>query len=348
MAGRKFIKALIYAILFNLFFGVLFYLVEKPVQPTLTLPDSIWWSMVTMTTVGYGDFSAQTFIGRFIVSYAVMLLGIGIIGYLVGLLAEDVLDSTYRKRKGWIKMKKSGHLIICNFPGVEKIQSLMEELKAVEEFSHSKFVLVSDSLDELPEVLNKQKVMFIKGTPTDEDTWKRANVFESKGVFILAEDPDSPSSDERTYAIGSILEMISRQEGREIRTIVELLRKENYKFMLHSEVDGIIFSDSMTSRLLVQEFLNPGTHDLIHQLTSNLHGSQLYIYNTALTGVSIEQIQVAVIKHPANMQVIGLIRGDEKILNPPKQSKIQAGDKLVILADSKQDFDVIEQELKAV
>lgn len=346
MTGRRFFKALFYAVGFNLFFGTLFYVFEKPVQPALTFLDSIWWSMVTMTTVGYGDYSAQTFIGRFVVSYAVMLLGIGIIGYLIGLLAEDVMEASYRKRKGLGKMKKSGHLIICNFPGEEKVLHLIDEIRAVDEYEKCSFVLVSDTLDELPENIKSKGIVFIKGTPTDEATWLRANVYESAGVFILASDPDLPSSDERTYAIGSMLELMSRKANKPVITVVELLRKENYKFMLHSNVDGIIFSDVMTSRLLVQEFLNPGTHDLIHQLTSNMHGSQLYVYDTSLVGISIEQVQLSVIRHPVNMQVIGLIRGNEKILNPPKQTMIQEKDKLVILADSPHDFDIIEKDLQ--
>lgn len=109
--GRNVTRVILIAVILNLLFGVLFYFAERDVQEGLTLTDSIWWAMVTMTTVGYGDFYAQTAIGRYLISYPCMLLGIGIMGYLVGLVAEEMLERGSRKRKGLleIKMKKSYH-----------------------------------------------------------------------------------------------------------------------------------------------------------------------------------------------------------------------------------------------
>jgi voltage-gated potassium channel Kch len=61
-------KIIFIAAALNLIFGVLFYWAEQDLNPDLTIIDSIWWAMVTMTTVGYGDFYAQSIIGRFLIS----------------------------------------------------------------------------------------------------------------------------------------------------------------------------------------------------------------------------------------------------------------------------------------
>ena len=50
------------------------------------LPDALWWSVVTATTVGYGDLSPETSIGR-VVAVALMLVGIGTIGMITGSIA---------------------------------------------------------------------------------------------------------------------------------------------------------------------------------------------------------------------------------------------------------------------
>lgn len=51
-----------------------------------SFPDSLWWSFVTTTTVGYGDISPETGIGRIIASI-LMLVGIGFVGMLTGTIA---------------------------------------------------------------------------------------------------------------------------------------------------------------------------------------------------------------------------------------------------------------------
>ena len=65
-----------YATIFLIiFFGFLFYIAEPEVE---TFSDGIWWALVTITTVGYGDITPYTALGR-IVASSLMILGIGFI-----------------------------------------------------------------------------------------------------------------------------------------------------------------------------------------------------------------------------------------------------------------------------
>jgi len=338
-------KVLLFALLLNLIFGILFFLAEREAQPDLTLIDSIWWAMVTMTTVGYGDFFAKTPVGRFIISYPCMLIGIGIIGYLVGVVAENMLDRFSKKKRGLMEVKLKNHLIICNFPNLEKVQRLIEELKRSYEYKQSKFVLLTDQLEELPEELSKLDIKFINGSPVKEDALHKAKISDCSGVFVLARDPGEPSSDSSTFATGTIIEMIEREIKKPIRVIVELVSKENLKMMQRSRVDGIVSADGIMDGLIVQEFLYPGVHDIVHQILTNSVGSQFYIYETRLKGFKISDIQIAVMEHPANMQVIGINRKGKSILNPAKTETIQEHDRLIILADKRSDFETIEKEI---
>lgn len=52
----------------------------------LTFEDALWWSVVTATTVGYGDISPETGLGR-LIAIILMLFGIGLIGMLTGSIA---------------------------------------------------------------------------------------------------------------------------------------------------------------------------------------------------------------------------------------------------------------------
>lgn len=339
-------KVIFLAILLNLFFGVVFYFAEKDVQKGLTLLDSIWWAMVTMTTVGYGDFYAQTPLGRFIISYPCMVVGIGIIGYLVGVVAENMLDRVSRRKRGLMHIKKKNHIIICNFPHLEKILRLVDELRRSYLYQKSTIVLITDAVEELPEELKALGVLFVHGDPVREEALNRANVRECSGVFVLAHDPGNPNSDEKTFAIGTIIEMIEREIKRPIKTVVELVSKENLKMMQRSRVDGIVSSDGIMDGLMVQEFLYPGVNDIVHQIITNAVGNQFYILETDLIGQSFAELQLAFIRHPANVQLIGISQKGKNILSPPKNTVIQEGDRLIVLAGKRSDFQIVENDIK--
>ena len=64
------------------------YYAEHPVNPGFaTFGDSLWWSMVTLTTVGYGDIVPMTLSGR-MAAVAIMLTGVAVLGLLAGSLAS--------------------------------------------------------------------------------------------------------------------------------------------------------------------------------------------------------------------------------------------------------------------
>jgi len=338
-------RVVLFAFSLNLIFGFLFYWAEKDAQAELTLLDAIWWAMVTMTTVGYGDFYAQTPIGRFIISYPCMLVGIGIIGYLVGVVAEFMLDRFSKKKRGLMQIKQKDHLIICNYPNIEKILRLIDEIKRSHVYGDSSFVMVTNKIDELPDELQKREVKFVQGSPLKEDTLNKANITECNGVFILAQDPGDPASDSDTFATGTMIEMIEREINKSIKVIVELVSQDNLKMMQRSKVDGIVSADGIMDGLIVQEFLYPGVHDIIHQIITNAVGSQFYIFKTQLKGFKISDIQIAVLEHPANLQVIGIKRNGKSILNPDKGEVIQEEDHLIMLANKRSDFEIIENDI---
>lgn len=69
--------------------GSLMYLVEGPKNGFTSIPTSMYWAVVTLTTVGYGDISPQTTIGRFL-SAVIMILGYGIIAVPTGIVTAEL------------------------------------------------------------------------------------------------------------------------------------------------------------------------------------------------------------------------------------------------------------------
>jgi len=69
--------------------GAMMYLVEGPEHGFTSIPISVYWAVVTLTTVGYGDISPQTPLGRFL-AMLVMLMGYGIIAVPTGIVTAEM------------------------------------------------------------------------------------------------------------------------------------------------------------------------------------------------------------------------------------------------------------------
>ena len=116
-----------------------------------------------------------------------------------------------KKRKGLLEVKMKNHIIICNYPGYQKIMRLKNELSRSRRYGKCDIVLVTDTLDELPAELSQNNIIFVKGDPTREEILMKANVSDCAGVFILAENSNDVNSDNKTFAIGTQIEMIERE-----------------------------------------------------------------------------------------------------------------------------------------
>jgi voltage-gated potassium channel len=72
--------------------GALMYLIEGEEGGFTSIPQSVYWAIVTMTTVGYGDIAPQTVLGRILAS-AVMITGYGIIAVPTGIVTVEIASA---------------------------------------------------------------------------------------------------------------------------------------------------------------------------------------------------------------------------------------------------------------
>lgn len=110
MARRKiFIFFSTVAILVTIF-GALIFVIEGPKNGFTSIPKSIYWAIVTITTVGYGDLVPQTNLGKAVASIT-MLLGYSILAVPTGIITAE-LNQEMRTHKSLVKCpncSKSGH-----------------------------------------------------------------------------------------------------------------------------------------------------------------------------------------------------------------------------------------------
>ncbi len=108
-ASRTKIAVFIYVvIILSIIMGTLMYLIESPESGFTSIPRSIYWTIVTLTTVGYGDIAPQTTLGQFMAT-VIMILGYGIIAVPTGIVTVE-----FAKHGSKDKAEDQNHLVHIN------------------------------------------------------------------------------------------------------------------------------------------------------------------------------------------------------------------------------------------
>ena len=115
---RKILVFLFAVILICVFAGSIMYVVEGPEYGFNNIPISIYWAIVTLSTVGFGDIAPVTPLGQFI-SGIIMILGYGIIAVPTGIVTYEMTKNT-RKLHQCIVCGKRNHerdALFCKYCG---------------------------------------------------------------------------------------------------------------------------------------------------------------------------------------------------------------------------------------
>jgi voltage-gated potassium channel len=120
-ARRKISVFLMAMVILVIVIGAVLYTIEGPERGFRSIPVGIYWAIVTITTVGYGDVAPVTPLGRFIAS-AVMLLGYSIIAVPTGIITAEIGAAAHRRRAGLPETTlvcrachREGHDVDANF-----------------------------------------------------------------------------------------------------------------------------------------------------------------------------------------------------------------------------------------
>jgi voltage-gated potassium channel len=93
-----------------LILGSLFYLIEGEENGFTSIPQSVYWAIVTVTTVGYGDIAPATVLGKILASVA-MLIGYSIIAVPTGIISVEIGKAVRSGRKeSTVVCKQCGHM----------------------------------------------------------------------------------------------------------------------------------------------------------------------------------------------------------------------------------------------
>ncbi|MFA7403382.1 MAG: potassium channel family protein [Pelobacteraceae bacterium] len=302
---------------------------ELPANPDLSWGDGLWYTIVTIATVGYGDLFPKSPGGRFLVGWPIMILGIGLLGYALSLVAAALVTSKTREVRGMSSFRLNSHLVIFNFPGLAKVQRVLEELYLDPAFDrHRQVVLIDETLEELPPELQKRGVHFVRGNPARDETLDRASLDNASHAVILSRTPGDPASDNLNVAITLAIEA----RCRAVQTVVECADPASEELLRKAGSDRVVCTARFDSLFLSQELLNPGVQGVIADLFSARGGQQIY-FTTISAAASFGELAERC--RSKGHLALGLAANGGVRLNVGGDTNLAAGEQVVTIGPSR-------------
>lgn len=290
-----------------------------------SLGDGLWWCLVTITTVGYGDKFPVTVGGR-IVATVLMFIGLSFYALLTGLLSTMLIERSRREEgRGMDVTTLRDHIVVCSYN--QQGPRLIADLLSARPGAH--VVVVSEREDiELP---TGAHVHHVRVDPTTPEALDASRIDEASVVVIMADDrPGRNSHDADARSILTVLAVERRR--RDVHTIVELRHEENAVHARNAQVDEIVVSGAYTGTMLSHAAQFPGVSDVFHNLFEPGAGSVIAQVPLASADVGRPFSDVAArVMTSGDGAVLGYRRGEGLRLAPPPTTALMAGDSLVIV-----------------
>jgi voltage-gated potassium channel len=299
-----------------------FYRFEQAVKPDLSYTDALWWSMTTLSTVGYGDLYPETTEGR-AVAVLTMVLGIGLLGGVAAATATTFIELRDRGKKGLRSYMLRDHLLVLGWS--QKGRQAIENFRNDPRHASTDVVIVSND-DEKP--TDDPDVRFVRGSPAAVPVLERASAAEAGAAIVLAEDPTDPRSDHET----ALIVMSLRRLNPNVRVAVELIAAENRDHLEYAGCDALIDTRQTIANLLVRAVQDEAVGDVFDDLVESELGSEIYripVWKEYVGRAFVEYAQRMV---EFRCAVIGIVRDDEHLINPDPDIILEATDEAFVVA----------------
>jgi voltage-gated potassium channel len=306
--------------------SVLVYVMEanNPDSPINTLFDALYWSIVTISTVGYGDVTAVTVEGRTVAIF-VIIAGVSVLAFTTSIVVSaftEKLDEI-REIKTVDDIRKLKHFyLICGYEGVA--QEVAAKLK-----NQKVKIIVLDESEQRIANAKKDGIVALNYDPGNIESYRKIGVdlnTQVKAILCLRE-----SDVENVYTTLTV-----RSISKKVNMISLLMDESNRKKLEFAGVNEILYPKGLVGMISKELIGRPVAFEVIHALRNDYYGvsveeilvdSRIHeniIYLNELNSVSFKIV------------MLGIYKKDKKrfFFNPLENTLLESGDYLLVIGNS--------------
>lgn len=283
-----------------------------------TLLDSLYMTVITVSTVGFGELRPLSGLGKAFTS-VLILFGVGTLAYAVGKFTEALIERpmiSARRMRMEIKRMRD-HVIVCGYGRMGATVALLLQ-------NQSTPIVVLEKDPTICERLARHHIPYIVGDATDDATLAEAGVQRAKSLAAAL-----PSDADNLFVT-----LTARRLNPEMTIITRSTQQKNNSKMIDAGATRVVNPYRHGGRLMAQQLLQPNVTEFI-DVISQWGGADLSLEEiqlqagSSLVGISLRE---APIRSELNVIVVGLRRPAQGfIFNPSPDQALEVGDIMIVL-----------------
>ena len=303
----------------------------------LSLSDSAWLSVTSITTVGYGDFSASTLEGRLTTTILIYIIGIWLLAQLAGDFLDFRADKRDRMIRGlWRWKEMSEHILIINTPSTDGDRYLVRLIQQIKQTPKIESLPIEIATSEystgLPDELRQMDVVHHHIDTSSTLNLDSLNIDTAKYVLVLCQDEADVRSDSMTL---DMLDRIKQYNGKSF-ILAECILDENRKRFQRLGADAVIRPVRGYLELIVRALSAPGTERVLENLFTH-DGASAKRYEVSLTGAQWKDIACKLISVGVGTP-LGFITNEDEVVTNPHYERTIDGKALLVMVSDEVDF----------
>ncbi|MFD3446771.1 potassium channel family protein [Microbacteriaceae bacterium 4G12] len=277
---------------------------------------SLWMTVITVLTVGYGDAIPVTFGGK-IFALLIIPIGVGIVTYAIGavsalIIEGDIFHAMWRRRMDNRIHKLEGHMIVCGYGRVGS--QVVHELKQKE----IPFVVIDQELS----AVHRKELLHIEGDATEDNVLYQAGILKAAGLVAAL-----PQDAENVF-----ITLTARGLNPNIQIVARAERTDSEEKLRRAGANKVINPSSIAGRKMAMGILKP--------LSTNYVDT---VFHDSEEAFAIEEIEIGKqssfvgktlqendIRTQYEVTVLAILRNNTVIHNPAGQEMLYERDMIIV------------------
>jgi len=316
---EKRLKAVLLILVVVIAFGTVGYsIIER--WPLL---DALYMTIITLSTVGFREVYSLSPAGR-VFTMVIIVVGVAGAAYTLSVIGQMIVEGEIKRLLGRRRMQKGikelvDHYIVCGFGKVGRRVARELNLRRVP------FVVVDKDPQRI-ELADKDGFLFVQGDSTTDETLLDAGIERAKGLIIaLASEADNVFIALSARQLNPNLFITARGESDDAE-----------KKLKRAGANKVVFPHRIGAIRMALTTLRPNLVDFMTVMTFDKDTGLAIEEIQVKPGSSLDQttLQLCPIRKELGIMVVGIKKmGKDVFLNPAPDTKIEAGDILIVIGE---------------